>query len=343
MMKRANSVNLKLATLLLCFSLLSNNAVFAVTQAKMNASVDAPTLRGAYASPKLNNNSTNIKLEGDISLTKGNQIICVSLRDSDVKQALRMFADKAGLNIVFHKSVDGKITMDLVNVTLNNAFKMIMQMAELSYVIEHDTIMVMSAEASKTMSVSMENMSTIPVKYADASSLAQFLNKNIFSSNKPGLSNNEIVVANQGKNELIIFGTPGDYKMAKKVVEKLDTKPTTTIFKVNHSTPKEMATMLCQSLFPNLANSGSSSDAATGDAAKANSTSEISLGGGVLACRVVASNSINSKLTSLNNSNLAVIYHPGQGSISLIGGSSEQENMVNEFIASHDKKQPAYL
>ena len=40
-------------------------------------------------------------LAGDIKLTESNEEITLSLRDSDVKQVLRMFADKAGLNIVF--------------------------------------------------------------------------------------------------------------------------------------------------------------------------------------------------------------------------------------------------
>ena len=81
-----------------------------------------------------------VKLVGDVNLKKGNQLISVSLRDSDVKQVLRMFADKAGLNIVFHNSVEGTVTLDLVNVTLNNAFKMIMSAAELAYYIENDTL-----------------------------------------------------------------------------------------------------------------------------------------------------------------------------------------------------------
>ena len=69
---------------------------------------------------------TQMKLEGDIQFTRTNPKITLSLRDSDVQQVLRMFADKAGLNIMFHNSVpkDKKITLDLVNVPLkvNNSY-----------------------------------------------------------------------------------------------------------------------------------------------------------------------------------------------------------------------------
>ena len=36
-------------------------------------------------------------LTGDVKLTDKNELITLSLRDSDVKQVLRMFADKAGM------------------------------------------------------------------------------------------------------------------------------------------------------------------------------------------------------------------------------------------------------
>lgn len=61
-------------------------------------------------------------LSGDVKLTDKNERITLSLRDSDLKQVLRMFADKAGMNIVFHNSVKGKVTLDLVNMPINEAF-----------------------------------------------------------------------------------------------------------------------------------------------------------------------------------------------------------------------------
>lgn len=319
----------KFIMIALCVSLCTTYVANAAPQAKMKATVQAPKMRPAIINPN------NVKLEGDVQLSRGNQIISVSLRDSDVKQALRMFADKAGLNIIFHNSVNGKITLDLVNVTLNNAFAMIMQMSELTYVIDNDTILVMSSEASKNISVSKENMSIIPVKYVDASAVAKFLNQNIFSINKPGLSNSEIVVTNPAKNEILVFGTDNDYKMAKKIVEKLDTKPTVTTFKVNHTTPKEMAGLLCQTLFASPDSSNNVSAPATSTAG----VNELVLGGGVVACRVT-NQSKTDKLASFAHNALSVVYKPALGAISIIGGSSEQIAMVNDFITTNDKKQP---
>ena len=84
----------------------------ASANAAMQASVSRPALRSEYK------NAGNIPLDGAVELTNGNQRINVSLRESDLKQTLRMIADKAGLNIIFHNSVEGQIALDLVNVTL---------------------------------------------------------------------------------------------------------------------------------------------------------------------------------------------------------------------------------
>ena len=329
--------------------------------AAMQASVSRPALRTEY--------KNSVPLDGAVELTNGNRKINVSLRESDLKQTLRMIADKAGLNIIFHSSVAGTVTLDLVNVTLNDAFKMILQANDLTYFMDKGTLVVMSKAASMSSDMSKQNMMTLPVKYADASKLAAFLNSNVFSRNRPGLSNGQIVVTNPQTNELIIFGTSNDYKMAQKIVTKLDVKPQTVTFRVNHTTPKEMAQLICSSLFTNDQGAGGGSSGGsssggfggfmTGGAAELGGGSSgggsssggggsslagnISLGGGVVACSV--KNSLNANgLVSLQGSALTVTYFPQNGTLTITGGSEAQADMVKDFIAANDKKQPqAYV
>ena len=222
---------------------------------------------------------TPLKLEGDISISKGNPKVSLSLRDSDVKQVLRMFADKAGLNIIFHGSVSGKVTLDLVNVPLNDAFKMIMQTTDLTYYIDYNTMVVTSASAAKTLNLAKQEMITIPVKYVDATILADFLNKNIFSLNKPGLSNSQIAITNPGTNEILIFGTNNDYLIAKKVIEQFDKKPLEQTFVVNHTTPKEMSDLICTTLFKKFS-STSSGGSSGGESSSGGSSSNGDSNGG---------------------------------------------------------------
>ena len=286
-------------------------------------------------------------LEGDISITKGNPKISLSLRDSDAQQVLRMFADKAGLNIIFHDSVSGKVTMDLVNVPLNDAFKMVLQITNLTYYIDNNTMVVASASAAQTLNLAKQELITIPVKYVNASTIADFLNKNIFSINKPGLSNSQIAITNPASNEILIFGTKNDYLMAKKVVEQFDKKPLEESFLVRHTTPKEMAKLICDILI----NPGSSGGKSTGGAASSSSSSSssssggssLSLGEGIVACK--NNEKINAgSLSSLATNSLTVAYFAQRGSISVTGGSAQQMEAIRDFILKNDKKQPqAYL
>lgn len=343
-----------------------------IANAQIQASISKPALRTEYKT------SSFINLDSVVSLNNGDRKISVSLRDSDLRQALRMIADKAGLNIIFHNSVTGNVTLDLVNVTLNDAFKMIMQASDLSYFIDSDTLIVMSKEASLKSDIGKQNMMTIPVKYADSAKVAEFLNNNVFATNRPGLSNNKIVVTNPVSNELIVFGTKNDYLMAQKIVNKIDIQPKTISYRVNHTTPKEMATLICQSLFPtatvggvgsgenktadpNAASSsndsmgnllggasslGGDSSGGSGGMGGGMSTSSsgtdeetISLGEGTVACSLKSAFKANT-LTSLDGSALTITYFPQKGTINITGGSDAQAEMVKNFIQENDKKQP---
>lgn len=228
------------------------------TPAKIDTGISKPVLRAT-------DRPTSLKLEGELSLSKSNPKISLSLRDSDVMQVLRMFADKAGLNIVFHSSVSGKVTLDLVNVPLNEAFKLVMQVTNLTYYVDNNTMVVASAAAAQNLNLAKQDLMIIPVKYVDATILADFLNKNIFSLNKPGLSNAQIAITNPSENQILIFGTKNDFLMAQKIVAQFDVKPREETFIVNHTTPKEMADLVCNVLLKDSSNTASNSTATEAD------------------------------------------------------------------------------
>lgn len=318
-----------------------------INAAPLEYSLDSPFVRDEISAPD------SIKLEGQILFqNRANQPITISLRDSDVRQVLRMFADKAGLNIILHNSVSGTVTLDLVNVSLEDAFKYVMKMNDLTYVINDNTMMVVAKNAAESVNISKSNIDILPVKYVDAGYVAQFLNSSIFNLGTPGLTYGPIVVTNPAKNELMIFGTDNDTKMAKRILEKLDKKPTMTTYKVNHTTPKQMAALICDTLFAQPASSpstGTAPNSTLNSSVQAGSNSSadsggVSLGGGVTSCVV------NSTVTTDNISSYAVapsltiISQQELGTLTVIGGSDEQIQMINEFIIANDRKQPqAYL
>ena len=369
-----NKISNKIIASLMLTALIFSNSLLTVSAMEnvgivQYGSTNKPALRdeGEYS----------LKLKGDVSFIKKNPLISISLRDSDVKQVLRMFADKAGMNIVFHSSVFGSVTLDLVDVPLNEAFNMVMEINDLNYVVDNKTIIV-AKNGTSGFNFAKQDMTLIPVKYISAAALADFLNKNIYGMHKPGFSDTDIVTTNPVTNELIIFGTKGDVDIAKKVVEKFDKKPQTTTFKVNHTTPAEMADMICNMLLPAASGSGSSSASssgasstpapdssvpvkgddtttggaagivtggaadASGGAAGGGGSSGISLNAGTVACTI--DGQLSGSVSSFGLQNLSVAYYSQLGTINIIGGSEKQIEMIKDFIAETDKKQPqAYL
>ncbi|MBR1753792.1 hypothetical protein IJ732_03065 [bacterium] len=326
--------------------------------------------------------SSKVQFSNDTVISTKNPPITLSLRNSDVKQVLRMFADKAGRNIVFHASTEdtsgalggaagaagaaggqnavvSNITMDLVDVPLNDAFRMVLQMSNLTYFLQDNTLIIMSVEAAKTSTIGRQNISVIPVRYLDASKIATFLNTNFFSTGQPGLSNGNIAVTNTERNEILLFGNRNDYKLAKQIVEQFDKKPNEETFIVNHTTPKEMSTLICKVLFKDLAKKtddetiilpgdNDEEDDEDADDDDEDEVSTVKAGEGTIACqfRTPAEEvgSGDSGLISLYTGGLTIVYFTDRGTIYARGGTSEQMKQIKDFIAMNDQRQlQAYL
>ncbi len=311
--------------------------------------------------------NSSMALSGDVSLTNSNQHITLSLRDSDVKQVLRMFADKAGMNIVFHDSVNGKVTLDLVETPINEAFNLVLSVSGLNYYKQGNTMIIMAKNSADNAAFSKQEMMVFPVNYVSAQSIADFLNKNVFSMNKAGISGTEAATVNSATNELIVFGMPSDAAIVKKVIEQFDREPYTKTFAVNHTTPAEMASMICDLLLPSRGMgqvggdsssvsgedkgsgeegmpTGGAAGILTGAAADSSggSAEALKLGEGVVACTL--SSPMGGSIAPFNVQNLSIAYFPQRGTITLMGGSEAQAKMIEHFIKVNDVKQPqAYL
>ncbi len=304
-----------------------------------------------------NYNSYNqLKLDANVAITDKDDKINLSLRDSDVKQVLRMFADKAGLNVIFHSSVRGTVTLDLVNVSLNEAFKLVLKIGGLAYYLDNNTLIIMSKYDANNETFAANKMTVLPVRYVDATKIADFLNKNIFAKKRAGLSTTEVATVNTATNELIIFGMDNDVKIAQDIIDQFDKKPASATYVVNHTTPAEMASMICNMLAPNSDSAAAGQtetaipeDGTTGFAADegggegegggGGSSDPIKLGENFTACTLSGTVTAGSAVP-FSAQNLKVSYYPQRGTIKVIGGSQAQLDLIGDFIKENDVKQP---
>lgn len=308
--------------------------------------------------------SSALSLAGASTLTDKDDTITLSLRDSDAKQVLRMFADKAGMNIVFHNSVSGKVTLDLVDTPINEAFNLVLQITGLNYYKQGNTMIVMAKGHTDNAAFSKQEMMVFPIKYVNAARIAEFLNRNVFSMKKAGMSGVDAATVNSATNELIVFGMPNDIPIVEKVIEQFDREPFSKTFAVNHTTPAEMADMICKVLLPSsgmksgesnswsggsneetyipadAAGTGFAAGVLTGAAAddSGSGASELKLGEGVVACSM--SSGSTGSIAAFDVQNLSIAYFPQRGTVTLMGGSEAQARMIEKFIKDNDIKQP---
>ena len=351
-----------IASVMLSAFLVTNSvsATFAMEDYYGYGASSAPSIRAGQGS--------SVGINSDVSIANGDSIVNLSLREADVTQVLRMFADQAGMNVIFTPGVEGNVTMDLVNISLREALDLVVKTQNLFYDIKANTLVVSPGDAAMSLADRSKTMTVIPVKYVNATAISHFLNTSIFSAKgkgavRPGMSNGFIVATNPATNELIVTGTEKDIAVVRSIVEQFDKKPTITTFRINHTTPAEMAAAVCSSLMPSMtivkpdSSSGGAAGIATGFASDESSSEGggeggLSVGGGKLACVMSAQQMTEEssndeetfKLDSLPLMNLSVSYFPTAGTIQVIGGSESQLEMIREFIEANDKKSPqAYL
>lgn len=334
-----------IASIMLLIFVLSNTFTAAFA-----SDMDIPVVRSQEPVRTLDINS-------EVKLQNGDSPVNLSLRDADLKQVLRMFADQAGMNIIFASDIDGSVTMDLVNVTLNKALNLVIATNELAYRVQANTLIITSKDSELDLGGMEKDIILLPVKYVSAKSMADFLNKNIYSKSgiNPGVSTKPVATVNPALNELMIIGTRDDALIAQRILEQFDKKPSITTYKVNHVTPAEMADLICNTLIPSFTSedgtsTGGASGIPTGFASDTSSFSSsgsegggISIGGGTMVCSI-EQKADGEDIQSLPFKNLSVTYFPTLGTIQIIGGSETQLEMIKDYISANDIKSPqAYL
>ncbi|OGI03963.1 MAG: hypothetical protein A2Y25_01015 [Candidatus Melainabacteria bacterium GWF2_37_15] len=281
---------------------------------------------------KLKEDYTSIQLKGGIKIDDKKQVVSLNLKDSDIRQVLRMLADKAGKNIMMHDSVTGKISVDLVEVDINKAFEYIMKINELAYWEDGNTLIIAKSKEAQTLGLKTSELRGIKIKHIDASRVAEFLNSNIFSVNRPNVSNAPIVTTNPSTNEILLFGSDEDIALAREVVEYLDVKPNMTNFTVNYTDPESLASKICWTVFKS---SGGNDFKREADLKEG---SEIKV---VCGKTDDTEESVTAdKLKSFKTPSYWVLADTGLNQITIYGGTQEQLSLAQEIIKKYDKREP---
>jgi len=155
----------------------------------------------------------------------------ISLKDGDIKDVLRSFAQISGLNIVVQPGVTGTVTVELTDVPWDQALEEILKINGLGYVLEGNImrvapIKVLADEAAERQRLRQANALSIPLKtimkrvsYASASTMAGIL---MAGGGASLVSQRGTVVVDSRTNTLIIKELPDYIDTVLAVIETLD-------------------------------------------------------------------------------------------------------------------------
>lgn len=152
--------------------------------------------------------------------------LSLNLKDADIKDVLRTFAQLTGLNIAIDPTVTGSVTVDFVDVPWDQALEVILRQNSLAYVLEGNVMRVgtatrLSEEAESNRRLSEQErlnvaLSTVGFKlsYARANDVAGLL--------REMASPRARIIVDQRTNQLIISEIPGYLQTMRNLIDSVD-------------------------------------------------------------------------------------------------------------------------
>ena len=122
-----HSIKQALSLVMITGLLTANSALYALaetTPVKTQPMLDTSTLDNAPVKGQ-------VTIARDVNIA-GNQAVSVNMRDADLRDVLNLMARQGNFNIVLDPSVQGTLTVDITNVSINKALEYIFTVSDLS-------------------------------------------------------------------------------------------------------------------------------------------------------------------------------------------------------------------
>ncbi len=171
----------------------------------------------------------------DKSVLGVDRLISFNVRDAQLKDIFRVFAQISGLNFIIGDDVKGTLTMKLKDVPLDQAMNLILQQEGLVAERKGNVVIIMTAQRyqneknqqlralqDKEKLERMKNSITkvINLNYITPDYAVSMINKLLYNSRK----NSGFIVSDVKNNAIICHDTPDNIKKIEKIVKLIDQK-----------------------------------------------------------------------------------------------------------------------
>lgn len=185
-----------------------------------------------------------------LKVPNGHRLVSVSASNEDLRKVLHDIAQSSGLNLMMAESVKGKITIELIKVSLNDALQAIATTANLDIVPKEGNIYLAIAKTdAKNTGLDRGYSKVIKVNYANATRIASVLNASMFNTGSNNTGAAKKVLADARTNSLVLVGTPHEIYLAEQAIAKLDMPRQSKTFYLSNSNAVNVASMLASGVF----------------------------------------------------------------------------------------------
>jgi len=192
-----------------------------------------------------------IAISRDVTISPSVDKVNLNLRDAEVADVLQMLAKQGKFNLILDSGVQGTLTVDVTNVSINKALEYIFNLMDLSYVKDGNTVIVAKKSTIDGKNMAVKTLKTVPVQYKSAVNIANQLNNTIFKIPRAGGSSQALAAADPDSNSLLIMGTETDIKLVGDALRELDVPRNRKVYHIHHNNPYDVANVLAANFFRN--------------------------------------------------------------------------------------------
>ncbi len=159
-----------------------------------------------------------------ISANEKPSAITLSVQDIPIRHVLQLLANERHYNLIIDASVDGNISLNLVDVPWQQAFDVILKTKQLGQKREGNVLFIAPETVIKQMQDSQLNsealhLSIFQINYADASDIAELIRN---ESNRFILSQRGSLTVDKRTNSVLIRDIKSNLETIKQLIKRID-------------------------------------------------------------------------------------------------------------------------
>jgi len=162
--------------------------------------------------------------------------ITLDLKGMDIIDVLKMISQRSGINIVAGRNVQGRVTLFLKDVDIEDAFEIVIAANDLAYERKGNLVNVMTArdyELRYGMKFHDRTATeVVKLKYASPSNISRSLNQLKSSIGR--------IIVDDASMTIILIDNPELLEVMKKLIIEMDTLTETRIFDVNYAKAEDI-------------------------------------------------------------------------------------------------------